>query len=149
MNTSPVTTMLSKPTGSNPIPIQILWYFQGRNRLHLYSLVVSEFKKSGISQADLARRLGKKPDRVCKMLAAPGNWTSNTASDLLFAISGAEIQYSVSYPLDNAPRNATRPEWLDAPQIQSLSGTSIKVSVPTSDTFDFLVKTASSSVMVG
>jgi hypothetical protein len=85
--------------------------------------------KSGISQADLARRLGKKPDRVCKMLAAPGNWTANTASDFLFAISGAEIKYGISYPLDEAPRNLTRPEWLDSPQIVSTNSAFIKLSI--------------------
>ena len=113
MNTSQETAMLSKPTGADQIPLGTIWYFRARNRMRLYSLVMSEFKKSGLSQADLARRLGKKPDRICKTLAAPGNWTNDTPSDYLFAISGAEIKYELSYPLDGAPRNFTVPDWLD------------------------------------
>jgi hypothetical protein len=98
MNTSRKITTLSKPTGNDPIPLGTFWYFRARNQMHLYSLVIDEFVKSALTQADLARRLGKTPDRVCKMLATPGNWESNTASDYLFAISGAEINYSLSYP---------------------------------------------------
>jgi hypothetical protein len=89
---------------------------------------MNEFEKSGISQATLARRLGKNPDRICKLLAGPGNWRSTTASDLLFAISGAELKYSVSYPLDDSPRNFTTPEWLNA-SLQVVNGAFIKIPV--------------------
>jgi hypothetical protein len=112
MNTSPNST-LSEPSGSDRIPIGTLGYLRARNKQRIYSLVVDEFKRSGLSQADLARRLGKNPDIVCRWLAAPGNWTLNTISDFLFAISGAEAVYGRNYPLKQAPRNYTRPEWVD------------------------------------
>lgn len=36
----------------------------------------------------------------------------DTYSDLLFAIAGGEAEFSMSYPLDAAPRNDTMPNWL-------------------------------------
>jgi hypothetical protein len=80
----------------------------------MYDLVLREFKRSGLTQADLARRLGLGTDRICRLLGAPGNWTLDTASDLLFAISGGEPAYSVGYPLDRPASNRTVPVWLYA-----------------------------------
>lgn len=83
--------------------------------MHAFSLVHKEFERSGISQADLALRTGKGADRICRLLGAPGNWTADTVSDLLFAISGAEVSYGLSYPIDKPPRNQRKPEWLEPP----------------------------------
>lgn len=113
MTTFRPTTSLCKPEGESRIPAGVLAYFQARNKNRVYELVLSEFVRSGISQATLARRLGKKPDVVCRWLGAPGNWTLDTVSDLLFAISGAEPEYSLSYPLDRGSRNFRAPEWLN------------------------------------
>jgi hypothetical protein len=74
--------------------------------------VQKEFERSGLSQAELAGRMGKGADRVCRLLGAPGNWTLDTVSDLLFAISGSEAKYELSYPFEKPKRNLTRPEWL-------------------------------------
>ncbi len=111
MNTYPTTT-LSKPSGSEPIPIGVFGYLRSRNKHRIYSLVMSEFQKSGLSHADLARRLGKKPDVVCRWLATPGNWQIDSVSDLVFAISGATVRYELDFPLDQSARNDTRPQWL-------------------------------------
>jgi hypothetical protein len=75
---------------------------------------MDEFERSGISQAELARRLGKTPDIICRWLAQPTNWTIDTVSDLLFAISGGEAKYLMAYPLDQPTRNDTQPDWLKA-----------------------------------
>jgi hypothetical protein len=93
------TTGLSKPNGAERVPEGTLGYFRTRNRHRVYSLVIAEFQKSGLTQADLARRLGKGTDIVCRWLGSPGNWTLDTQSDLLFAISGAEAEYGIRYPL--------------------------------------------------
>jgi hypothetical protein len=85
---------------------------QARNRFRVHELVLEEFQRSGVSQADLARRLGKKPEVVCRWLGAPGNWTLDTISDLLFAISGAEAGYTITYPCDMPKRNHNSPHWL-------------------------------------
>src|SRR6185295_17938761 len=112
MNTSRKISVPSKPAGSDKIPIGTLGYFRARNKHRMYDLVVKEFKKSGLTQADLARRLGLGTDRVCRLLGGPGNWTLDTASDLLFAISGAEPIYTLAYPLDRPVRNKRVPDWL-------------------------------------
>jgi hypothetical protein len=110
--TAMTTTRLSNPTGDNRVPLGTLGYFQARNKRRAYSLVMKEFRKSGLSQADLARRLGKGPDVVCRLLGGPGNWTLDTVSDLLFAISGAAPTLGVEYPLNNSQRNQVGPDWL-------------------------------------
>lgn len=114
MTTYPTTTPF-KPTGAERVPKGTFGYFRARNRHRLYSLIIKEFKKSGLTQAELARRLGKKPEIVCRLLATPGNLQADTFSDLLFAISGAQPAYGLSYPLDQSARNDTRPKWLDQP----------------------------------
>jgi hypothetical protein len=90
------------------VPAGTLGYFRARNKQNVYGLVVKEFKKSGLSQADLARRLRKAPEVVCRLLGSPGNWTLDTVSDFLFAISAAEPKYDLIYPLDKAARNYVR-----------------------------------------
>jgi hypothetical protein len=109
------TSSLSKPTGCEKVPLGTLAYFRARAKRRAYDLVIKEFKKSGLSQADLARRLGKGTDRICKLLGGPGNWTLDTVSDLLFAISGAEPKYGLDYALDKPARNFRQPEWLCEP----------------------------------
>jgi hypothetical protein len=54
----------------------------------------------------------------------------DTMSDLLFAISGAEIRYELSYPLDKAPRNMTKPDWLHDEAGKTLEGGSQIIGPP-------------------
>jgi hypothetical protein len=83
-----------------------------RNRGRVYSVVIDEFEKSGISQTDLASRLHKGTDQISRWLGSPGNWTLDTVSDLFFAISGGELAYGVQYPLDLPATNQTGPDWM-------------------------------------
>ena len=99
MNTSQKNIDLSNSKDDNPIPLGEFGYFQARNKRRAYSIVMDEFKKSGISQATLARRMRKKPDVVCRLLSGPGNWGLDTFSDLLLAISGAAPIFGKEYPL--------------------------------------------------
>ena len=115
MTTSLKTLSLSKPQNDDRIPRSSLAYFQSRNRHRIYETVVAAFLESGLTQAELARRLGKGTDQVCRWLGAPGNWGLDTVSDLAFAINGGEIEYSFGFPLDQAPRNMRRPVWADGP----------------------------------
>lgn len=113
MDTSQKTSSLYKPSADDPIPLGTLGYFRARNRWRVYEVVLNEFRNSGITKAGLARRLGKRPEVISRLLGAPGNWGLDTVSDLLFAISGAEPVYKRAYPLEMAARNDGRPEWLD------------------------------------
>jgi hypothetical protein len=95
MNTSQKTTSLSEPVDDGPIPNGTLGYFRTLNKRRAYSLVMSEFKKSGISEAVLAVRLHKNPDDIRSLLSGPENWSMDTYSDLLFAIRGGVPTYGL------------------------------------------------------
>jgi hypothetical protein len=114
MTTSRSGIGLRNPVPGERVPIGTFGYFQARNKRHAYNIVMDQFYGSGISQAELARRLGKGTDQVCRMLAGPGNWTLDTFSDLLFAISGAAPVFSVEHPLNRPRRNQIGPSWLDS-----------------------------------
>lgn len=109
MTTSHGNSTLCKPEGGKRIPAGTLAYFRARNRNRLYDLVLEAFGESGLTQAELARRLGKRPEVVCRLLGAPGNWTLDTVSDLLFAIGGYEPDYSLARPFDAPARNFREP----------------------------------------
>jgi hypothetical protein len=112
MITSQPIYTLSKPSDDNRVVDTTLVYFRERNRLRIFELVLGEFINSGITQACLARRSGRRPEVVNRILSTPGNLTLDTVSDFLFAISGAEPAYGVQYPLDSPPRNYKEPDWL-------------------------------------
>ena len=97
---------LSEPAGTDEVAAGTLAYFRARLKQRIYSLAIKEFKKSGLSQADLARRLGKEPAQVSRLLSGPGNLTLETVSDLLLATSGAELGLSIAYPLKAARDHA-------------------------------------------
>jgi hypothetical protein len=115
MNTSQQTQFLSEILAGEPIPPAKLAFFRERFRDHLYELVLSEFlthQQGDLTKAEIARRIGRKPEQITRWLGAPGNWTLETVSDLLLAISKAEPNVKLS-PLENrSPRNFTSPEWL-------------------------------------
>lgn len=93
MSTSSRRQFLSEILSDKPIPLGKLAYFRERFRDRLYELVLKEFLKSeasGLTRADIARRIGRRPEQITRWLGAPGNWTLETVSDLLLAISKAE-----------------------------------------------------------
>jgi hypothetical protein len=98
--TTSLSRNLHKPSGRSKIPIPTLAYFRTRTRMRMFTLVRKELIKSGITKAILAERLGKGPDQINHWLATPQNWTLDTLSDFLFAISGAELCDAVSHPLE-------------------------------------------------
>jgi hypothetical protein len=99
MRTSAITA-LSKPEGDTKISVGTLAYINARTQLRAYSLVIKELKESGITQAQLGKRLGKAPEVISRMLNRPSNWEMKTFSELLFAISGAVPTFSISRPLE-------------------------------------------------
>jgi hypothetical protein len=96
---------MHKPVPGERVPADTRDYLRARAKRHAYDLIMRELAKSGISRAELARRLGKGADRVSKMLGGPSNWTIITLADLLFAINAGVPKYSVDYPLERKPRN--------------------------------------------
>ena len=97
MATSQKPSFLTEILEGKPIPVGKIEYFRARLRSRLHQLVLEEFlrqKDRGLSQKDLAKRIGKRADQVSRWLGAPGNWTLDTVSDLLIAM-GAEPDFKV------------------------------------------------------
>ena len=114
MTTSRKTSSLSRPKDDERIPLATVGYFRARNRNNAYDAIVREFLASGVTKATIARRLGKRPEVVSRLLGAPGNWTLDTISDLLLAISGSEVDYDISSPFDRPQRNYEAPDWIES-----------------------------------
>ena len=66
-------------------------YLGRRAQNKYYDYVMAKFQKAGITQAELARRIGKGPDRVNRLLSNPGNWTIETVAVLLAGICSDEL----------------------------------------------------------
>jgi hypothetical protein len=92
-----------------PIPLEKRAYFHARLRNRIYSFVLKKFtekeKSEGLTKAELARRIGRKPEIITRLLGAPGNWTLETISDLLLGIAGEELDMTSSSLLNRIPRN--------------------------------------------
>jgi hypothetical protein len=106
------TTFLSDPIPGERVSPDTFYYWRARAKREAYDLVLSEFKKSGITKTELAKRLGKTLPEVSRMLGGPANWTIATVSDLLFAITGGLPKWSVVFPRRSTRRNDTQPHWL-------------------------------------
>jgi len=100
MTTFPAISGLSEPVDGDRIPVATVSYITARNRRHLFEMIQTEFVKSGITQAQLCARMGKGSDRISRLLGQPANLTADTAAEILFAMSGGEIQYHVTYPVN-------------------------------------------------
>jgi hypothetical protein len=93
MSMSQKTPFLSEILNEKTIPPAKLAYFRQRLINRLYDLILGEFLKQeqrGLTKAEVARRIGRRPEQVARWLGAPGNWTLETVSDLSLAISKAE-----------------------------------------------------------
>ncbi len=66
-------------------------YFRATTRRRAYEIVLEKFKdrvdEERFTRADLARKLGANRAQVTRWLASPSNWTLDTFSDLLLALS--------------------------------------------------------------
>lgn len=130
MNTSRTKTKstLSEIAAGEPIPADKLAYFQARFRNRLYSFVMTKFleaeRNGRLTRAELARRIGRRPEQITRLLGAPGNWTLDTASDLLLGIAAEELELASSPLLNRKSRNYSGPDWLRvAPKVTMSSST--------------------------
>ncbi|MCY4350906.1 MAG: hypothetical protein OXC25_13765 [Thiotrichales bacterium] len=109
MNTSQKKSFLSEVLGGDKIPLGTLSYFRERFRDRLYDLVMEEFltqrAESGLTRADVARRIGRRPEQITRWFGAPGNWTLETVSDLLLAIAKSEPNVTLLSLEGRAVRN--------------------------------------------
>jgi hypothetical protein len=98
---SQTNSVLSQIEDSGPIPSGTLAYLCERVRNNFFHYVMTKFREAesrGLTKAELARRIGKTPDRVSHMLGSPDNWTIDTVTLFLVGICREELQpYSASY----------------------------------------------------
>lgn len=119
---------LCKPKRGEQIHLYDLGVMRARNKNKAHSLLLEIFQESGMTKAEIAKMLGKKPEQVTRWLAGPGNLTLETLSDLIFAIRGEAFTLSLKDDLSRAKSNRKQPDWLqtiDPPKWEqvSLSGT--------------------------
>jgi hypothetical protein len=122
--TSHQTAFLSELAAGHsgpPVPLEKRAYFQTRLRNRLFDFVLKRFseeQKKGLTKAILARRIGKTPDVVSRLLGAPGNWTLDTVSDLLIGIGAEELDPIASSSLLNRQSRNYRPnDYIGAPDL--------------------------------
>jgi len=98
-------------------------YFRERLRNRLYDLIIRElevYKAKGLTQTNLATRIGKGTDQISRLLSGPGNVTVDTVSDMLLGMSGAELEMTISHPHSSNSRNLRGPDWL-TPKYEGIS----------------------------
>ncbi len=91
MTTSPIPSFISELESGGSISEGTLAYFRERQRNRIHELVLKEFLHSGLTKAEFARRIGKKPEQITRWLAAPGNWELDTISDFLLGATRGEF----------------------------------------------------------
>lgn len=112
---------LAKPESNTKVKPAALGLTAGRLRHHIYNLVVLAFEREGISQKELATRLGKDTAHINRLLSAPGNWTIDTAAHLLYGINGNEMLVSEYDPSVAPLRNDVSLDWLSTREATSSS----------------------------
>ena len=94
------------PDAGIEFSIGVLAYFRGRLSNRVHELVLSEFaaqeREGKINRAELARRIGRKPEQITRWLGTSGNWTLETLSDLLLGM-GLEPALSVQSVANPSP----------------------------------------------
>jgi hypothetical protein len=127
MTTSRQAHFLSEIAAGDPIPPGKLAYFQERTRNNLYNFVISRFlereQTEGLTRAQLARRIGRTPDVISRLLGAPGNWTIATISDLLLGIGAEELEPESQSVLGRTARNTRTLDHLDEDSAPTSTGT--------------------------
>ena len=89
-----------------------LAYLSQRAKNSCYDFVMRKFLASGITKAELGRRIGKTPSQMNHLLATPANWTIKTMAELLAGIAKEEFIPGASPIAGRAPRNFTQADLL-------------------------------------
>lgn len=86
-----------------------------RNRRQLHQFLLRAFIASGMSRAELAKRTGKSPEVISRILGRPSNLTADTVMQVLFAINGMSPDYRSYDPLEEgvSTNMGSRPAWAD------------------------------------
>lgn len=88
-NTSHSDWSICDPASDEKIAEKYLQYFAARCQNEVHDLVLKSYSDAlqrGVSRADIAKRLDKRPEQITRWLGSPGNWTLETVSNLLLAL---------------------------------------------------------------
>lgn len=110
MITSLASSILAEPQGDEQISPKSIAYASENARTQLHDLVLRTCEDAGISKATLAKRLGKDPAQISRLLGGSGNWTIDTAAQLLFAANGSLLEAHAYLPLRQAHSNNRAPQ---------------------------------------
>ncbi|MBW7922626.1 MAG: helix-turn-helix transcriptional regulator [Rubellimicrobium sp.] len=114
---------LSEPDRGARVHLYDLAAIRARNKNKAHSFLLDTFKESGLSKAEIAGMLGKKPEQITRWLAGPGNLTLDTLSDLIFVMSGQTFTLQARDELARGKSNQRHPDWLqmiEAPEYEQI-----------------------------
>ena len=115
MNTQ-ATLSLRDILDDQPLSIGNKVYFRERFKAHLHSIIADLFMEKEadgrLTRADLARKVGKRPEQITRILNTSGNLRLETISDILLAL-GYEAKVNPIRLVDKK-RNYCAPEWLSS-----------------------------------
>ena len=90
------------------IPSAKLAYLTERARGIMFEYIIEKFlgqQINGLTKAKLARRIGKAPEVINRLLGTPSNMTIDTVSELLIGIGGEELVPNSKSLLNRSPVN--------------------------------------------
>lgn len=96
------TSWIGEIRDEAPLAPRHLGYYERKLRNDFHAAILKLFQdEAGMTRADLARKLGKRPEQITRWLSAPGNWTFDTAAALALAM-GSRFEVK-TVPLEDAP----------------------------------------------
>ena len=117
MTISQNDALLSELNGDGPLSVGTRAFLGARARNAVFNFVqerLREAKAQGLTQAQLAERIGRDPGRLSKTLSSPGNWTIDTIAELLFGICKSELAPADRPLLGRGRGNSRSLDLLDA-----------------------------------
>lgn len=108
------THYLSDVVNEEIVPFGKRIYLQERLKGRFYEVMVDAFQKArdekGCTRKQLAKRIGKRPEQITRLLNSPSDIRISTLSDILV---GCAYDIDISLvPLERPKRNQRRTEWL-------------------------------------
>ena len=111
-----------------------LQYFRENFQADLHDKLIDLFLDASLSKAEIARRIGRKPEQITRWLSAPSNLEAETISDLSLAMG---YMPSIKFePVDRVRPKANRWHYLNNSNLEA------EDTLPTSTSASSLIQTA-------